>query len=144
MSDNEQEIVSPASTDVDSLSANVISKYLRPALIKAAKEGDQETIKELIQLRFDVNFKDSYGNTALICASGKPECVKLLLEAKADVNTQNKYSYTALIQASNFGYTECVKLLEAAIETAKPKDSKLQVIEKKLQDLLVEVRSLLE
>ena len=65
------------------------------------------------------------------------------MEAGANKDLQDTNGRTALILASKRGYTECVKLLEAATST-KPKDSKLKAIEKKLQELLVEVQSLLE
>ena len=45
---------------VDSTSA---SKYLGPALIAAAKDGNQKAVKELIQLKVDVNLQDKRGYT---------------------------------------------------------------------------------
>ncbi|GEM_PF-4009809 len=81
----------------------------------ASWNGDQQTVRRLLEKGADVNMKlSSNGGTALMSASenGHTEIVKLLLEKGADVNVKLSASgTTALMLASWHGHTEIVKLL---------------------------------
>ena len=52
-------------------------------LFTASRNGDTDTVKELIEEKASLDVKDDYGRTALIVASEyyKPEIVKLLIQA---------------------------------------------------------------
>jgi len=73
--------------------------------VKAAKNGDLETVELMLQQRdnpMDVNITDSEGNTALhrAAANGQVELVRLLLDHHADVSILNRTSKrTALMTA---------------------------------------------
>ena len=80
-----------------------------------AKKGYTKLMNFLIKASgVDVNVQDSYGRTALHCASmyGHKECVELLIKADADINIQGRSGNTALHFASNYNsYKESVELL---------------------------------
>ena len=67
-------------------------------LIRSAKDGDIEKVKQLIVQGADVNAKDVSGKTALLWAAwyGHTEVVKLLIQAGADVNAKDDEGRTAL------------------------------------------------
>ena len=72
-------------------------------LMRAAKDGNEWELKQLIDSEADVNLTDSDGWTALMYAvrySGSLECVEKLLEAGADVTAQNTYGFSALVLAA--------------------------------------------
>ena len=79
----------------------------------AAKDGDAELVKLLIDAGADVNKANEKGETPLYwaAANGRTECVKLLIDAGADVNKADKDGRTPLILAAYYGHAECVKLL---------------------------------
>jgi len=58
-----------------------------PSLIRAAKEGDTETVKTLLAAGADVNAQNWVGQTALMQAafSGNPDTVQTLLAAGTPV-----------------------------------------------------------
>ena len=82
-------------------------------LIRASENGYLKTVKALIDAGADVNIKNGYGKTALMCASRKGclEIVKILIQARADLNLQDQDQWTALIYASGAGHLEIVKYL---------------------------------
>ena len=63
-------------------------------LIEAAKHGDLETIKNLVEQGAKLEQGDKWGGTALILASyhGKFDAVRLLLELGANINAQVDFS----------------------------------------------------
>ncbi len=84
-------------------------------LIKAAEDGNLQTIQKLIVEGADINTKDATnGTTALWLAAenGYTKIVKFLLENGVDVNTKaTADNVTALMIASQQGHTDIVKLL---------------------------------
>ena len=63
----------------------------------------------------DVDWKDSFGKTALLWAArnGQEAVVQLLLDTgKVDVNSRDDYSWTPLGCATEKGYGAIVKLLQ--------------------------------
>lgn len=82
-------------------------------LIEAAKQGELEKVKSLLDGGADINGKDKNGFTALMWASSKGhlEIVKLLLDKGADINARHSHGDIALIMASSEGHLEVVRLL---------------------------------
>ena len=68
------------------------------SLIEAAKRGDLDEVKRLIENGADVNIKDNDGDTPLHYAAsgGHLDVVKFLVENGADVNAKDKYGRTPL------------------------------------------------
>lgn len=66
-------------------------------LMWAARSGNPDAIKLLIDYRAGVNLKDGEGNTALIYASAGDcmECVKSLVYSGAEIQVRNRYGYDA-------------------------------------------------
>jgi len=86
---------------------------LNKCLFGAAKEGDLDAVKSLIEKGADINAKDSDGRTPLMYASsyGYTEIVKLLIEKGAYVDAKDPKGWTSLMYAVFDGNTETVKLL---------------------------------
>lgn len=85
-------------------------------LIEAAKDGDVQTLRALIDAGADVNAKGYLGMTALMQAAtrGHVECAKILLNAGANVNAVNELGRKALKMAEESGNLEILKLLTEA------------------------------
>jgi len=87
-------------------------------LILAAKEGDVQTVRALLDAGTDVNATvEGYaGMTPLMHASrsNHVDCVKVLISAGANVRMKNELGRTALKIAEGNGNREIVKLLEEA------------------------------
>ena len=67
---------------------------------EAAREGDTETLKALIESGVDVNSKDPTGNTPLHWASNS-ETAELLISLGADIDARDEYGHTPLHDADN-------------------------------------------
>ncbi len=66
-------------------------------------------VKKAIEEGADVNAKDVFDWTPLMCASHynkNPEVAKLLIEAGADVNAKDMYGYTPLIYVWLYSFDE--------------------------------------
>lgn len=83
------------------------------ALMNAARNGDTDAVRHMLDLGTIVDEKTSKGKTALMLAAagGFVDTVKLLLERGADVNVQDNYGTTALIVAATSGHAEVSKIL---------------------------------
>jgi ankyrin repeat protein len=88
----------------------------RPALIDAARNGDKDALRALIQKKADVNAAEPDGATALHWASYRDdlESAALLIRAGANVNAANDLGVTPLWTASQNGSSAMVKRLLAA------------------------------
>ena len=86
------------------------------ALIRAAREGHDDTVKALLASGAGVNAKDEQGNTALIEAAryGHDDVVRALLAGGASIQAKDKEGKTALMLAAQGGHTEIVQLLKQA------------------------------
>ena len=86
-------------------------------LYAAARDGDVEKVRLLLEAGADVNWANEFGTTPIHLAAenGHTECVRLLLAAPGiDVNKADYAGDTPLIEATLCGNTECVRLLLAA------------------------------
>lgn len=82
-------------------------------LIDAVMDGDLDPVKDLIEQGVDVNYKDDYGNTALMTASryGYFDIVKILIENNADIHIQGSNRINALNLSARGGFVEIVDYL---------------------------------
>ncbi|GAB6098187.1 hypothetical protein JCM16358_00660 [Halanaerocella petrolearia] len=73
-------------------------KSAKLALIKAAKEGNLDLVKQLLKEGSKVNFQDQKGRTPLIYAAynGHLAVIDQLLDYQADYNLKDKKGQTAL------------------------------------------------
>lgn len=89
-------------------------KWTTP-LHSAAREGDPKIVKLLLANGFDVNRRNSEGETPLWDAIGGPTdtaCIKVLLDAKADLSArENDYQLTPLLWAVMLEDVAAVELL---------------------------------
>jgi len=88
----------------------------RPPLVEAARTGDHDALRALLQKKVDVNAAEGDGSTALHWASYRDdlESADLLLRAGAKVNASNDLGATPLWAASQNGSSAMVaKLLGA-------------------------------
>ncbi len=62
-------------------------------LLNAAKRGDKEGLRKIINSREDLETRDKKGNTALIwaAAKGRVQCAQLLIDAKASIEARNSF-----------------------------------------------------
>jgi ankyrin repeat protein len=83
---------------------------------QAAKAGNVEPARALLQSGADINAKDRYGHTALMLAAhhGHPALVDLLIEHKADLNVTAKFRLSALMLAVIAGHAEIVRAVVRA------------------------------
>ena len=90
-----------------------VSAALAGPLHDAAKDGDLERAKQLLDQGVEVAEPDSAGEPALLLASlaGHPDVVALLLERGSDIQMRNKRGLTALHAAAYGGNVDVVELL---------------------------------
>jgi ankyrin repeat protein len=100
---------------------NITSPYVGTALIAAAHLGHDEVVRMLIAAKAPLDHINNLGWTALIESivlgdGGKRHTASLdaLVKAGANVNIADRASRTPLALAKGRGYTEMVKILEAA------------------------------
>ena len=83
--------------------------------MNAARNGDTQAVRHMLDLGAESNQKTSKGKTALMLAAagGFTDTVKVLVDRGADVNIRDNYDTTALIAAATAGHAEtAVVLLE--------------------------------
>ena len=95
------------------LSAAEAYEHGHTALMRAALDGNTESVRELINQGADINRRDDSGRTALMFAvvNRHYETMKLLLEHGADVNARSKQGGTALMGAAMAGELSMVQAL---------------------------------
>jgi len=95
------------------LSAAEAYEHGHTALMRAALDGDTETVKALIHQGADINQRDDNGRTALMFAviNTHYETMKVLLEYGADVNAKSNKGGTALMGAASAGDLRMVQAL---------------------------------
>jgi ankyrin repeat protein len=81
-------------------------------LIRAVRNGDAITARQLLGQGADTSIQTNSGVTALITAAGmSPEITRMLIEKGADVNHKTPGNFTALMSAALNGQAEIVKML---------------------------------
>ena len=87
------------------------------SLFQAVRTGDQKKVKHFLDLGFDINVRNEYGQTVLFEAlqkdldNGDQSMVKFLLDLGADVNASNTDGQNLLERAAMRGNLSMVKLL---------------------------------
>jgi len=106
---------------------NERDSFNQSPLFYAARDGQAECIKRMIELDANVNQKDKVNNTALFYGAreGRTEVCRILLENGAEVNVVDHKKQTALYFAKKNGHSETIDLLieKGAYNT---KDGKLK------------------
>jgi hypothetical protein len=89
---------------------------IRTELLEAAKSGQSEQVKKLLDAGADVNTQNADGFTALKWAvvRGHTSTVQILLNAGANVNILDNRSQTPLMLALEEDQTQIVELLKKA------------------------------
>jgi len=84
--------------------------------VVAAKKGDLKGIQSCLDVGWDVNAKDQYGQTALHKAAynGKVDVIAALIKAGADVNAKSNDDDTALHLAAQKGKVDAIAALSKA------------------------------
>jgi len=98
------------------LGASAAARGEGPRLVDAARRGDRETVRALVQARTEVNAADADGTTALHWVSYRDDLdsVNLLIAAGANVNAANDLGATPLwIACENAGAPLVGALLRA-------------------------------
>jgi ankyrin repeat protein len=89
---------------------------MNPAWEHAAKSGDVQAARALLQSGADINIRDRYGQTALMLAAhhGHEALVDTLIEHGADLNVTAKYRLSALMLAVVAGHAGIARRLARA------------------------------
>ena len=98
-----------------------MNRFGGTALIPACHHGHVEAVKLLLATRIDKDHVNNLGWTALLEAvvlgNGGPrhtEIVRMLVAAGANVNLPDRDGVTPLAHARQRGYTEMMRILQAA------------------------------
>ena len=93
-------------------------------LMRAALDGNTESVKELINQGGDINQRDDNGRTALMFAvvNRHYETMKVLLEHGADVNARSDKGGTALMGAASAGE---LRMVQALLDKGADLDARL-------------------
>jgi len=103
-------LVQGALPDNININLNDKEKKYYFALILAAKSGNTDSVKNMLEYGFNVNEQDPDGQTALMLAGykGYLDTVELLLKNEADPNIKNVIKCTAMIYAALSGQTNVI------------------------------------
>ena len=98
----------------------------RPGLIQAAKSGDIDLAKKLLEERGrNLNVRDSNGRTALniACSFGRLEMIQMFIEAGMDVDMCSNMGQTPLHEACRGGHYEILRELITKVSDLDAVDS---------------------
>ena len=90
----------------------VDASALDRALIDAARQGDAEAVRQLLDEGAGVHAADETGATALVAAAygNHVEAARVLVEAGADVDRQDRTQQSAFLIATSEGYLDLLRL----------------------------------
>ncbi|GFS02108.1 LOW QUALITY PROTEIN: G patch domain and ankyrin repeat-containing protein 1-like [Elysia marginata] len=85
------------------------------SFLKAAQLGDSVEVSKLLDEGCDLNYKDFYGWTALMCAAreGHRRVVQCLLDCGADFQAVNNEGFNASYLASSAGHFELANIISS-------------------------------
>ena len=89
------------------------TKALGLELINAARNGEIDTVLDVIKQGVNVNYQDMNGATPLWVSAvyGRAQIVHILLENGADPDLHTNHAKTPLYEAADNGYTDIVRML---------------------------------
>ncbi|MEK7953639.1 ankyrin repeat domain-containing protein [Luteolibacter soli] len=89
---------------------------LQQMALDAARQGDTEMLRPMLEAGMPVELKDSKGNTLLMLAAyhGNTEAVELLLEHQAEADARNDRGQTPLAGVAFKGHLSVARILLAA------------------------------
>lgn len=98
---------------IDNSFSETISVEMHSDFLAAARKGNIDKVKDLIQRGADIDTFNEMGITALMWAAmeGRADLVKLLVNQGADVNMSTKTGNTALIWAASNNHTDIIETL---------------------------------
>jgi len=81
--------------------------------MKAARSGDMDAVRHMLDLGAEPNQKTSLGKTAIMLAAagGYTDIVKILADRGADVAARDAYGTTAIIAAATAGHAKTTAIL---------------------------------
>lgn len=92
-----------------------VQDHRKSELLRLAQNGDNEGVKELLQVGTDVNSMDRFGWTAAMSAAfeGHVDVLQTLVKAGADLTISNSQGHTAVSLASQKHHTSAVNFIES-------------------------------
>ncbi|GFO23341.1 G patch domain and ankyrin repeat-containing protein 1-like [Plakobranchus ocellatus] len=98
--------------------------------LQASQLGDTREVGKLLQHGVDLNFKDFYGWTALMCAAkeGHSSVVMHLLQNGADSMLANNDGQTASVLAHSAGFADLAKAISSFLPPSKEKGTPIKDI----------------
>ena len=104
---------------------------LNDRLLEVARRGDNEAIGNLVYKGAEINYRNKYGNTALMSAAiaNRLETIDLLIKLGADPELKNNFGLTVLLIAVDKRQSAVVlQLLQHGVDTkVKTKDNRTAV-----------------
>jgi hypothetical protein len=127
-----------------------MNEFFEAGFLKAAQENNIEKMQNFLNLRVNIECKNTYGRTALRLAiiSGGVDAVKLLIEHGCDVQ-ESMYGETALEMARkyvqgapiNTNHWEVERLIESAISSTVKYEEKVSIKKITIKDMLAEIKT---
>ena len=92
---------------------NAVDRHGHTALMQAAKSGDVEVVKDLLNRGAALDARSEKGKTALhyAAANGHVDVVKLLIEHRAEIDARDLEWHTPLMLAAIYGCNHTVQAL---------------------------------
>jgi ankyrin repeat protein len=99
---------------------NIAVWLTKPSLVRAAKAGKVNTVRQMLSRGGDVDVHDRYGRTALMEAvrEGHIEVVKLLLEHGANIHKRSYSDKFAIDYAWAWGSEDISVILRGGLNTS--------------------------
>ena len=104
-----------AGADANAVQAN--GTFRVDALILAVVNEDAETVRILVEHKADVNWRDGFGDTALMYAAhtGNTAIIGYLLDKGADIHAKDSHGNTVISAAKEGKHPEAIKLIQSRL-----------------------------